>query len=72
LDLSYPIGDSEFRGAWESFWSRADGQALVVLMEQCICYCKDKNIRVPPDFYKLKRGVEEREDEMVKLEVPNG
>ena len=70
LDLTYPIGSLEFRSSWQSWFEAGSGQPLSLLMEQCICCCKDKNIRVPPEFYKLKCRVEEREDDMVELEVP--
>jgi hypothetical protein len=70
LGLSYPIGSPEFRNSWESLFEDGNGQALSLLMEECITYCRDKDIRVPREFFTLKHGTEDREDDMVKLEAP--
>ena len=72
LELSYPIGSTEFRIQWEALFEVGNRQPLYLLMEQCIACCRDKDIKVPPEFYKLKRIAEEGEDEMVRIEVPNG
>ena len=77
LELTYPIGSTEFRNSWQSLFESGKGQPLPLLMEQCICRCQDKDIRVPPEFYKLKRRADSprRDRTFVKLNcaaIPGG
>lgn len=69
LELWYPIGSPEFRIQWEALFEVGNRQPLCLLMEQCITYCRDHGVRVPREFYDLKRRAEEGEHQIVKLEV---
>lgn len=62
LDLGFdqPFGHNSFQTIWLSHYAsaKAKGTWLSAAMEDAIQECQSSNVRVPPQFFEVKRDVE--------------